>query len=95
MTPAYRRPRVHRPEDLSAGTHYKKLSTAGSFRLDNVSYMVGGPHRQQHVLIVEDGDHLTVVTLAGEVLIEHTRPDSGIRYVGNNRPPGPRPSPKS
>ena len=36
----------------------------------------------------------------GEVLIEHTRPTPGVKYVGNGRPPGGRPnnpglSPKS
>ena len=38
--------------------------------------------------------------LDGEVLIEHTRPAPGVRYVGNGRPRGQRPksdemSPKS
>jgi hypothetical protein len=41
-----------------------------------------------------------VADLDGEVLIEHTRPAPGVRYVGNGRPRGPRPrtgrpSPKS
>jgi putative transposase len=67
--------------------------------LDTVHYMVGGPHRLQQVLIVTDGDKLTVTDLNGEILIEHTRPAPGINYVGNGRPRGPRPntqpSPKS
>jgi hypothetical protein len=46
------------------------------------------------------GDTIIVTDLQGEVLAEHTRPAPGIKYVGNGRPPGPRPktgkpSPKS
>jgi putative transposase len=81
------------PPDLPADTHLKTLSTAGTFMLDTVHYMVGGPHRLQQVLIVTDGDKLTVTDLNGEILIEHTRPAPGINYVGNGRPRGPRPQP--
>jgi len=68
--------------------------------LDSVHYMVGGQHRFQQVLVVTDGDQVIVSDLNGEILIEHTRPAPGVRYVGNGRPRGPRPenpelSPKS
>ena len=40
---------------------------------------------------ITDRDKLTVVDLASEILIEHTRPATGITYVGNGRPPPPTP----
>ena len=88
------------PPDLPADTIIKTLTSAGTFMLDSVHYMVGGPHRFQQVLIVTDGDKITVADLNGEILIEHARPAPGITYVGNGRPRGPRPnttetSPKS
>jgi putative transposase len=88
------------PSDLPADTHLKTLSSAGTFMLDAVHYMVGGPYRFQQVLIVTDGDKIIVADLDGEILIEHTRPAPDVKYVGNGRPRGPRPntpqpSPKS
>jgi putative transposase len=88
------------PSDLPADTHLKTLSSAGTFMLDAVHYMVGGRYRFQQVLIVTDGDKITVADLHGEILIEHTHPAPGVKYVGNGRPRGPHPktpepSPKS
>ena len=62
--------------------------------------MVGGQHGFQQVLVITDGDKITVTDLQGEILIEHTRPAPASTYVGNGRPRGPRPktaetSPKS
>ena len=62
--------------------------------------MVGGQHGFEQVLVITDGDKITVADLDGEILIEHTRPAPGVTYVGNGRPRGPRPknpeaSPKS
>ncbi len=34
--------------------------------------MVGGQHGFQQVLVVTDGEKITVVDLDGEILIEHT-----------------------
>lgn len=95
-----RRPRTSPPTDLPAGTYVKKLMSNGSFALDGVHYMVGGPHGFQQVLIVTEDDKITVADLDGEILIEHTRPAPGVKYVGNGRPRGTRPknpgtSPKS
>lgn len=78
----------------------KRLTTAGTFRLDSVTYLVGGQHGLQLVLVIADGDDLTITDPNGEILAEHTRPAPGITYVGNGRPRGPRakpsePSPKS
>lgn len=80
------------PTDLPADTITKKLTTAGVFTLDRVFYNVGSQHAFRQVLIVTDsdqtGDRITVTDLDGEILIEHTRPAPGVRYVGNGRPPG-------
>ncbi len=64
--------------------------------LDSVHYRVGGQHGFHHVLVVTEGDQIgdkigdkiIVTDLDGEILIVHTRPEPGIKYVGNGRPPG-------
>jgi len=88
------------PKDLPAGTRVTKLSTAGTFRLAGVQYKVDGRYGLEQVLVITDGDKITVADLEGEILIEHTRPAPGVTYVGNGRPRGPHPkipetSPKS
>jgi hypothetical protein len=88
------------PADLPRGTRVRTLTTAGTFRLAGVTYKVAGQHALEQVLIITDDDTITVADLHGEILIEHTRPAPGVGYVGNGRPPGPRPknpeaSPKS
>ena len=88
------------PKGLPAGTRVKKLNTAGTFMLAGVHYKVDGRFSFQEVLVITDGDKITVADLDGEILIEHTRPAPGVRYVGNGRPRGGRPnttepSPKS
>ena len=97
-TPPLRR--APEPSELPADTSLKKLTSTGTFCLDGVHYRVGGQHGFQHVLVIADGDTINVADLDGEVLIEHTRPAPGIKYVGNGRPPGmhpksPQVSPKS
>jgi putative transposase len=79
------------PKDLPAGTSLRKLTSAGSFMMAGVHYKVGGPYGFQQVLVIVDGDKITVADLDGEILIEHTRPAPGVTYVGNGRPRGPRP----
>jgi putative transposase len=100
VAPAFRRPRVQQPPDLPEGTILKRLTTAGTFRLDSVTYLVGGQYGLHHVLVITDDDALTITDLDGEILAEHTRPAPGMTYAGNGRPRGPRPktsrpSPKS
>ncbi len=85
-----RRPSPPPPRDLPAGTKVKTLNSLGSFMLAGVHYMVGAPHAFKQVLIVLDGDKITVADLGGEILIEHTRPGPGVTYVGNGQPRGPR-----
>ncbi|WP_233211585.1 integrase core domain-containing protein, partial [Mycobacterium sp. shizuoka-1] len=78
------------PQDLPAGTRVTTLNTAGALLLAGVYYKVDGRRACEQVLVVTDGDHITVADLDGEVLIEHTRPAPGVRYVGNGKPRGPR-----
>lgn len=78
------------PTDLPAGTHVKTLSSAGGLLLAGVTYQVDGRRGFEQVLVVVDGDTITVADFDGEVLIEHTRPAPGVKYVGNGRPRGPR-----
>ncbi len=78
------------PQDLPAGTRVMTLNTSGTFMLAGVYYKVDGRLAYEHVLVVTDGDHITVADLDGEFLIEHTRPAPGVRYVGNGKPRGPR-----
>ena len=78
------------PKDLPPGTRVRKLTSAGTFMLAKVTYMVGGQHSFQQVLVITDGDNIAVADLEGEILIEHTRPTPGVTYVGNGRPRGPR-----
>jgi transposase InsO family protein len=87
--PKRKRP-VPPPQDLPAGTWVMTLNTSGTFMLAGVCYKVDGRLAYEHVLVVTDGDHITVADLDGEVLIEHTRPAPGVRYVGNGKPRGPR-----
>ena len=96
-----RRPAVPRSQparvQVVAGPHedtqIKKLTTAGTFRLGGVTYKVDGGHGLEQVLIITDGEKITVADLEGEILIEHTRPEPGVTYVGNRRPRGPHPRP--
>lgn len=78
------------PKDLPAGTHVAMLTSAGGLNLAGIIYQVDGRHGFEQVLVVIDGDQITVADLDGEVLIEHTRPAPGVKYVGNGRPRGPR-----
>ncbi|MEV0796296.1 IS481 family transposase [Kribbella sp. NPDC050281] len=81
------------PTDLPDGTVIKKLASNGVFMLDKVQYMVDGRRGFQQVLVITAGNKITVADLDGEILIEHTRPAPGVRYVGNGRPSGPRQDP--
>jgi putative transposase len=79
------------PSDLPADTCVQKLTTDGTFMLDKVHYKVDGRRGLEQVLVITDGDKITVADLQGEILIEHTRPAPAVTYVGNGRPRGPRP----
>lgn len=79
------------PRDLPVGTRVMTLNTAGTLRLAGVTYKVDGRLACEQVLVVIHVDTIVVADLDGEVLIEHTRPAPGVRYVGNGRPRGPHP----
>jgi hypothetical protein len=79
-------------------------SLARIFHVDKVTYVVDVSHRFEQVLVVTNGarpgDKITITDLEGEILAEHHRPETGVTYVGNGRPPGtraknPQVSPKS
>jgi len=89
----YRIPRAQPPADLPADTRARTVSTAGTITLDSVTYRVDAQRAFQPVLAINVDDKIIITDLEGEVLVEHTRPAPGIRYVGNGRPRGP--SPKS
>ncbi|MCV7045552.1 IS481 family transposase, partial [Mycobacterium frederiksbergense] len=91
VLPAVTTPRRSAPTDLPAGTKVATLTSAGAFVLAGVRYQVDGGRGFEQVLVVIDGEKITVADLDGEVLIEHTRPAPGVKYVGNGRPRGPRP----
>ena len=93
VRPAPKRPRsAPMPSVLPNGTQVKKLSTGGTFVLDKVHYAVDGKLGLEQVLVITEGNRITVADLHGEILIEHTRPAPGVNYVGNGRPPGRRPN---
>lgn len=92
VRPPAKRPRpAPAPQDLPIGTTVRRLSSNGTFRMAGVFYMVGGQYGFHQVLVIVDGDTITVTDLDGEILVEHTRPAAGVTYIGNGRPPGPRP----
>ena len=96
VRPAPKRPRsAPMPSVLPNGTQVKKLSTGGTFALDKVHYAVDGKLGLEQVLVITEGNRITVADLHGEILIEHTRPAPGVNYVGNGRPPGRRPNPSA
>jgi len=64
---------------------------ANGRRPDKVHYKVDGRCALEEVLVITDGDKITVADLDGEILIEHSRPGPGVTYVGNGRPRGPQP----
>jgi hypothetical protein len=80
------------PEELPAGTRVKKLTSSGTFMLAGVRYKVHGRYGFHQVLVITDGDNITVADLEGEILIKHTRPAPGVLYVGNGKPRGPQPN---
>jgi putative transposase len=96
----YQFPRAQSPVDLPANTVIRTVGSIGNISLDSVSYRVDAQRAFQQVLVVSVDDKVIVTDLHGEVLIEHTRPAPGVKYVGNGRPRGPRlknekPSPMS
>jgi transposase InsO family protein len=104
IPPRRQQPQPPLPADLPADTRVRKVATSGTIHVDKVTYMVDVDHGFKHVLVVahgnQPGDKITITDLDGVILAEHTRPNPGVTYVGNGRPPGTRPknpqvSPKS
>ncbi|WP_425590828.1 integrase core domain-containing protein [Mycobacterium sp. AMU20-3851] len=87
----YQFPRANSPVDLPSDTVIRTVSSVGSIGLDSVTYRVDAQRAFQQVLVVSVDDKIIVADLDGEILIEHTKPAPGVKYVGNGQPRGPRP----
>ncbi|MGW0162713.1 IS481 family transposase, partial [Mycobacterium sp. NPDC003323] len=87
-------PQAPSPVDLPANTVIRTVSSIGNIGLDSVTYRVDAQRAFQQVLVVSVDDKVIVTDLDGEVLVEHTRPATGVKYVGNGQPRGPRPKPR-
>lgn len=87
----YQFPRAKSPVDLPANTVIRTVSSVGSIGLNSVTYRVDAQRAFQQVLVVSVDDKVIVADLDGEVLIEHTKPATGVKYVGNGQPRGTRP----
>lgn len=85
-----RLPSDNGPSDLPAGTHFRRLTSVGTFSFESVHYMVDGQRAFQKILVIADSGKLIVTDMQGEILIEHNRPAPGVKYVGNGHPPGGR-----
>ena len=99
-----RHPRLRQPADLPEDTQLRKISHAATIRVDQVVYKLDIDHAYKMALVITEGTHpgapILITDLDGQVIGEHLRPEPGITYVGNGRPPGTRPknrevSPKS
>lgn len=55
--------------------------------VDKVHCMVGATHGFKQVLVITDGDQIIVTDLNGEILPELTRPNPGVKHVGNGNDP--------
>ena len=75
---------------VPADARVRRLTGTGTFMLAGVQYKVDGRYGFEEVVVVIDGDTITVADQHGEILIEHTRPAPGVTYVGNGRRPGRR-----
>ncbi len=84
------RPKPPIPAHLPADTHVRQINGGGSFGFDKVTYMIDGRRAYEHVLVIADGDQITVTDTNGEIIAELTKPAPGIKYVGNGQPRGPR-----
>ena len=80
------------PLDLPVGTRITRVRRNGTIRRRGGQYMIDSRLADQEVLIIDDDTTILIADLDGEVLIEHTQPAPGVKYVGNGRPRGPRPS---
>ena len=60
-----------------------------------VADQIGSNYAGRHVRLILDGNHIDFIDSdTGEVLAEHTIPATGVRYVSNGQPRGPRRPPE-
>lgn len=61
-----------------------------------MKFQIGSHLAGTLVTIVRDATTIAFYDVAtGELLIEHTWPEPGVRYVSNGRPRGPRTNPRA
>jgi len=72
----------------------KTVRPSGGIVIRNVEYQIGKNYAGQHVHVIADNTRIRFSSArTGELLIEHSLPSPGIRYVGNGKPSGPRTNP--
>jgi putative transposase len=84
------------PVPVEAGQNMKKVRPSGGVRLRGVTYHIGGELAGEQIHVIRDTE--TIAFFAhhtGELIIEHPLPGPGVRYVGNGKPRGRRPTNKA
>ncbi|GAA3627203.1 hypothetical protein GCM10022236_31900 [Microlunatus ginsengisoli] len=79
------------PTDLPTGHERQEADQRRHLHAGQGHPPGGRTARTQQVLVIVNGDHITVADFDGVILAEHTRPAPSITYVGNGQPRGPRP----
>ncbi len=94
---AQRRPDRQPPADLPAGTRVRTVTSVGDHHAGqgSTTWSADSTASSTSSVTRTDGDKITVADLEGEILIEHTRPTPGIKYVGNGRPRGTAQDPET
>lgn len=83
------------PRPLEPGEKLMKIRTTGSVTVHGVTYNIGSDLAGNHVHIIRDSQTISFFDHeSGELLIEHPIPAPGIRYLGNGKPRGRRPTTK-
>lgn len=82
------------------GEYLRKVRVTGGVTVRDVAYQIGRDRAGEHVHVIIDSYTISFFdTQTGELLIEHSLPEPGVRYVGNGKSRGWRsrtkPSPKS
>lgn len=78
------------------GIATRTVETGGGIRVRGVTYQIGSHHAGTPVHIIHDTHTISFFDRhTGDLIIEHTIPAPGIRYVSNHQPRGRRPSTKT
>lgn len=82
------------------GEYLRKVRVTGGVTVRDVAYQIGRDRAGEYVHVIIDSYTISFFdTHTGELLIGHSLPEPGVRYVGNGQSRGrrsrPKPSPKS